>query len=121
MPNTVLHTPRLTLAALREQDKAALIALFRHDGVKETYMVPDPLDDALADRMFARLMALSQDDSRYVFGIFLDDALIGILNDTEIEGDTVEMGYALLHERGLFRRDRLSQGARLCHRHRRRV
>ena len=95
MPNTSLHTPRLTLAALREQDQAALIALFRHDGVKETYMVPDPLDDALADRMFARLMALSQDDSRYVFGIFLDDALIGILNDTEIEGDTVEMGYAL--------------------------
>ena len=95
MPNTTIHTPRLTLAPLREQDKAALTALFRHDAVKETYMVPDPLDDALAERLFARILALSQDDTRCVFGIFLDGALIGILNDTEIEGGTIEMGYAL--------------------------
>ena len=90
-----IHTPRLTLGPLREGDKAALVALFRHDAVKETYMVPDPLDDALADRLFARMMALSHDDTRYVFGIFLDGALIGVLNDTEIEGGTIEMGYAL--------------------------
>ena len=44
-----LHTPRLTLGPLREGDKAARVALFRHDAVKETYRVPDPLDDALAD------------------------------------------------------------------------
>ena len=90
-----IHTPRLTLGPLREQDQATLVALFRHDAVKETYMVPDPLDDALADRLFARMMALSHDDTRYVFGIFLDGALIGVLNDTEIEGGTIEMGYAL--------------------------
>ena len=95
MPDMFIHTPRLTLGPLREGDKAALVALFRHDAVKETYMVPDPLDDALADRLFARMMALSHDDTRYVFGIFLDDALIGVLNDTEIEGGTIEMGYAL--------------------------
>ena len=91
----IIHTPRLTLAPLREGDKAALTALFHHDGVKETYMVPDPWDDAMADRLFARILALSQDDTRCVFGIFLDDALIGILNDTEIDGKTIEMGYAL--------------------------
>ena len=96
MPNDILlHTPRLTLGPLREQDQAALIALFRHDGVKETYMVPDPLDDALVQRLFSRMMALSHDDTRYVFGIFLGDTLIGVLNDTEINGDTIEMGYAL--------------------------
>ena len=95
MPDTIIHTPRLTLSPLREQDEAALVALFRHDAVKETYMVPDPLDDATAQRLFARMMALSHDDTRYVFGIFLDDALIGVLNDTEISGDTIEMGYAL--------------------------
>ena len=91
----IIHTPRLTLGPLREGDKAALTALFRHDAVKETYMVPDPLDDALAERLFARILALSQDDTRCVFGIFLDGALIGILNDTEIDGKTIEMGYAL--------------------------
>jgi RimJ/RimL family protein N-acetyltransferase len=95
MPDTIIHTPRLTLGPLREQDQAALIALFRHEAVKETYMVPDPLDDATAQRLFARMMALSHDDTRYVFGIFLGDALIGVLNDTEISGDTIEMGYAL--------------------------
>ena len=95
MPNATIHTPRLTLGPLREGDKAALTALFRHDAVKETYMVPDPLDDALAERLFARILALSQDDTRCVFGIFLDGALIGILNDTEIDGGTIEMGYAL--------------------------
>ena len=95
MPNATIHTPRLTLAPLREQDKAALTALFRHEDVKATYMVPDPLDDALAERLFARILTLSQDDTRCVFGIFLDGALIGVLNDTEIDGGTIEMGYAL--------------------------
>ena len=95
MPNASIHTARLTLGSLREVDKAALTALFRHDAVKETYMVPDPLDDAMAERLFARILALSQDDTRCVFGIFLDGALIGVLNDTEIEGGTIEMGYAL--------------------------
>ena len=91
----IIHTPRLTLGPLREGDKAALVALFRHEAVKATYMVPDPLDDATAQRLFARMMVLSHDDTRYVFGIFLDGALIGVLNDTEIEGGTIEMGYAL--------------------------
>ena len=95
MPDIFIHTPRLTLAPLREGDKASLVALFRHDAVKETYMVPDPLDDAMADRLFARMMALSQDDTRCVFGMFRNDALIGVLNDTEIDGKTIEVGYAL--------------------------
>ncbi len=96
MPSdTILHTHRLTLGPLREKDEAALTALFRHPAVAATYMVPDPLDDATAARLFSRMMALSRDAGRYVFGIFLDDALIGVLNDTEIDGNTVEMGYAL--------------------------
>ena len=54
MPNDILlHTPRLTLGPLREQDQAALTALFRHEAVKQTYMVPDPLDDALAHNVAA--------------------------------------------------------------------
>ncbi|MBQ7338434.1 MAG: GNAT family N-acetyltransferase [Clostridia bacterium] len=90
-----LRTPRLTLSALREKDAAALIALFRHKMVNATYMVPDLADETTAARLFSRMRELSLAADHCVFGIFLDDTLIGIMNDTEIDSDTIEMGYAL--------------------------
>ena len=98
-----ITTPRLTLGEIRECDFDALMAIFKHDVVKATYMVPDLPDYEAEMKLFSRIRELSEKDGRYVFGIFLDDALIGLINDTEISGKTVEMGYALHpdhHNRG---------------------
>ncbi len=88
-------TPRLTLGAIRECDFDALMAIFQSDLVKATYMVPDLPTREDEMKLFSALRTLSEREDRYVFGIFLGDRLIGMLNDTEINGVNIEMGYAL--------------------------
>jgi RimJ/RimL family protein N-acetyltransferase len=90
-----LKTPRLSLGEIRECDFDALMAIFKSDVVKATYMVPDLETREAEIKLFERLRDLSLRKDRYVFGIFLDSKLIGLLNDTEICGKTIEVGYAL--------------------------
>ena len=89
-----ITTPRLTLGEIRERDFESLIAIMKSDEVGKTYMVPDLPDHEAEMKLFTRIRELSERDDRYVFGIFLDNVLIGMLNDTEISGKTIEVGYA---------------------------
>lgn len=89
-----LSTERLLLSSLRECDRESLIALLRDERVKQTYMVPD-LDDASADKLFSRMRELSEENARFVRGIFLKGELIGIVNDVGIEDGCIELGYAI--------------------------
>ena len=93
--NNKITTPRLTLSAFRECDFDAMMAIFKSDAVKATYMVPDLPTRDTEMKLFTRIRELSERDDRYVFGIFLEDKLIGLLNDTEISGKTIEVGYAI--------------------------
>ena len=93
--NNKITTPRLTLSAFRECDFDAMMAIFKSDAVKATYMVPDLPTLEAEEKLFSRICELSERDDRYVFGIFLDNVLIGLLNDTDINGKTIEVGYAI--------------------------
>ena len=98
-----LKTPRLSLGEIRDCDFDAMMTIFKSDVVKSTYMVPDLETREAEIKLFERLRDLSLREDRYVFGIFLDGKLIGLLNDTEICGKTIEVGYALhpdYHGRG---------------------
>ncbi len=98
----VIITERLVLDVIADRSESDLTAIFRHDKVKATYMLPD-LDDESAHALFERIRDLSHKSDRYVRGIYLDGRLIGLINDTEIDGKIIEMGYALHpehHSRG---------------------
>lgn len=98
-----LTTPDLALKPIRQRDLEALVALFTDETVNQTYMVPDFADISQALALAGRIKALSEEESRYVAGIFLEDKCIGLLNETERSGQTIELGYALLpayHNRG---------------------
>lgn len=88
-------TERLTLDTIRECDFDSLISIFKSEAVSRTYMVPDMNTAEDEEKLFNVLLSLSARQDRYVYGIFLDDSLIGIINDTEINGDRIEIGYAL--------------------------
>ena len=90
-----ITTTRLILGTIRECDFDAMMAIFKSDAVKATYMVPDLPTRDTEMKLFTRIRELSERDDRYVFGIFLEDKLIGLLNDTEISGKTIEVGYAI--------------------------
>jgi RimJ/RimL family protein N-acetyltransferase len=92
---TTIITPRLTLGSIRECDFDELIALMKNEEVGKTYMVPDLPTREAEMKLFARLCELSESNGRYVYGIFLEERLIGMLNDTDICGKTIEVGYAI--------------------------
>lgn len=96
-------TSHLTLSAFRECDAGALMAIFKSDIVKATYMVPDLPTHEDEIKLFESLRNLSLKEDRFVFGIYLDGELIGLINDCEINNKCIEMGYALhpdYHNRG---------------------
>lgn len=98
-----INTSRLNLSAFRECDFDAMMAIFKSDIVKATYMVPDLPTPDDEQKLFESLRNLSLKDGRYVFGIYLDGKLIGLVNDCEINNKCIEMGYALhpdYHNRG---------------------
>lgn len=88
-------TKRLSLRQLLPSDSKAIISILMNDCVKKTYMLPDfpTADDALS--LFNRLLALSEDPGRYVFGIALQDKIIGFMNDVEIKDGNIEVGYVI--------------------------
>lgn len=91
-PETIA-TERLVLKALEEKDQAALLRMAEDGQIKKTYMMPDFQDQAQKDAFFARLRALSALETRFVYGIYRDGALIGFLNDCEMDGKHAELGY----------------------------
>ncbi len=93
-----LNTERLMIKPMKELDKDAVIRLLTNDIVKETYMIPDFDSKEALLRMFRRYKEISEDSSRYVRGVYLQEALIGIVNDVEIGSGCIELGYAFLPE-----------------------
>lgn len=98
-----ITTRRLTLGPLSEGDRERVIDLFTDDMVKQTYILPDFETREAAIPLFHRVMTLSHAPDRFVWGIFLEGAFIGLLNETEREENSIELGYALLpayHNKG---------------------
>lgn len=97
------ETGELTVKPLSDLDRDAMVELFTDEIVKQFYMVPDFADRAQAVALFERIRELSEQEERYVAGIYLEERCIGILNATDIREDTIELGYAILpahHNRG---------------------
>lgn len=91
-----IKTERLVLQPIGEADLDSLMKLLTDNIVKQTYLLPDFPDLEAAHAMAQRIRALSQDAGRYVVGIYLDGRLVGLLNETEVSGTEIEVGYALL-------------------------
>ena len=93
---------RVKLRPFEEQDAPAAIRIFRDDTVKKTYMFPD-LTEETARKLFDRMLEISHMDDRFIRGIYLQNELIGFINDPEITDDTIELGWVVhpdYHNRG---------------------
>lgn len=90
-----ITTPRLTLGEILDSDVDVLTSIFKNEVVKANYMVPNLETHEAEIKLFESLKNLSLKEDRYVFGIRLDGSLIGLINDCEINGKCIEMGYAL--------------------------
>ena len=90
-----IKTERLQLKSLSEADAPALRELFTNEEVRKTYMVPDFKDENAFLKTFYHLQKLSLDEDGYTAGIFLGEELIGLFHKVEINGSSMEVGYAI--------------------------
>lgn len=91
----MIKTERLILKNIELNDKFDMVEMFLNNEIKETYMIPDFEDMEKYNKLFNRFMELSNDSNRFVRGIYLNDTLIGFLNDVEVIGLSVEIGYVI--------------------------
>lgn len=95
---TAILTDRLVLRPFCENDREEALAIFLDSEISKTYMLPDFPDITAADSLFRRLQALSGAEDRFVYAITFDDRLIGFLNEVDVSGDTIELGYVISRE-----------------------
>ena len=90
-----LQTKRLTLRAFEECDRQQVLDIFFNDDIKKTYMIPDFESLSQAEALFEKIMLYSLSDDHFVYGICLDNVLIGFINDCEITDTTIELGFVI--------------------------
>ena len=93
-----LQTQRLVLKAFDERDRQPMVDIFFNEEIKKTYMIPDFSEKKQAEALFEKLMNYSRAENRFVYGIYYNNTLIGFLNDCEINGSMIEVGYVIAPE-----------------------
>ena len=86
----------MKLRPMTETDEAALLELLTNDKINKTYMLPDFAVKEDAIPLAKRLMALSQDETRFLRDMEEEGILVGYLNDVEVVDGAIELGY-LVH------------------------
>ena len=91
---TTITTERLTLTSIAEESINDMCDIFAMEEVSLTYMLPVFKDREDMENLFHRLVALSNDESRFVYGVYLGTKLIGFVNDVEIENGEIDLRVA---------------------------
>ncbi len=91
-----VKTDRLTLRPMSADSLEALTDLLTDEIVKRGYMVPDFPSREAAGLLARKLVDLSHGEDSLMLGIYRGDTFLGLLNETESQGDRIELGYALL-------------------------
>lgn len=93
--NPVLTTERLVLKAYEDRDEDRMVAILTNEEIKKTFMIPDYETREQVVELFRKLKEFSVSDRHFEYGIYLDGEIIGFLNDCDIEGTTIEVGYVI--------------------------
>ena len=97
----------MTLRPIQSEDRDGMLRLLTDPIIGKTFMLPQYPDPQGTMLLFQRMLALSHDSNRYVRAICLKDQLIGFINDTEIHGISIELGYVIdpaFHGKGYMTR-----------------
>ncbi|MGN1047771.1 MAG: GNAT family N-acetyltransferase [Eubacteriales bacterium] len=92
-----IKTKRLELKSYKSGDIAQLTKLLTDAEVTKTFMVPDFKSEKQVLDLAYRLIELSktEDVKHLEYGIYLNDTLIGFINDCGIDDEEIEIGYVI--------------------------
>lgn len=91
----IIECPRIILKSITPDDKQTAIVLLQNKEISKTYMMPDFKNEEAVAKLFGSFMRLSEEPSRFVYGIYFDNKLIGFLNETGKDDKDMELGYML--------------------------
>lgn len=83
------------LRPILPEDRERMLDVLTSDKVNKTYMLPDFEDREAAVPHFHRLMNMSNDASKYIRAIATQEGLVGFVNQVEIQGKSIELGYVI--------------------------
>ncbi len=91
----IINTERLCLRAITDEDADDVIELLISDEISKTYMLPDFASREDAYKMFELLKRLAGLRERFVYGIYLENNIIGFINDVKISDGEIELGLVI--------------------------
>ena len=93
----LVQTERLTIKPYSAADKEQLAELLTNEEITETFMVPDFENREQVYSLVDKLILFSriEDTSHLEYGIYLDNRMIGFVNDCGTEVDAIEIGYVI--------------------------
>lgn len=90
-----IKTQRLEIKPYSDTDQDRMLELLTNETIKKTFMIPNFSSWEQAIQMFHKLKEYSLSEEHYEAGIYLENKLIGFVNDVEIQDKTIEMGYVI--------------------------
>ena len=90
----LIETDRIKLHVLSLEDANDMIEILTSAEVALTYMLPKLVNREEAYKHFERIMSISQ-GNKFVYGIYLQNKLIGLINEVEIKDKSIELGYVI--------------------------
>lgn len=99
----IIKTARLEIRPFGEDDLLSLAEILTNNEIKKTFMIPDFGTEEEITNMVEKLRKFSFSDAHFERGIYLDNSLIGFINDVEIDNDVIEIGYVIhpsFHNKG---------------------
>ena len=88
-----LISERLTLKSIAENSKKELLEIVKDPKVKKSYMLPDFTNEEEEEKFFQKLRNFTLDKSKFVYGIYSKNKIIGFINQVCLENDVIELGY----------------------------
>lgn len=86
---------RISLKQYGAKDYERLRYLLTNEKIKKTFMIPDFRSEEEVSKMIDKIINWSLDENHFERGIYLEDRLIGFINDVEIENKKIEVGYVI--------------------------
>lgn len=93
----LIETQRLTIKPYALEDVDGLVDLLTNPEITKTFMVPKFESRESAENLAKKLVGFSREaDTKHLeYGIYLDEKIIGFVNDCGIDDEEIEIGYVI--------------------------
>ena len=92
-----IKTERLEIKSFRSCDLEQLKELLTNEEIAKTFMVPEFESEEQVRNLANRLIEYSkiENNEHLEYGVYLNDALIGFINNCEFNEEEIEIGYVI--------------------------